>query len=132
MTTLKRMERLTERNNGANRINCDNCGAKGNCIIPNTCLCEITDRLAAYEDAEEQGRLVILPEMLYEADTTPLVTGIIKWKVTGMLYYDWAVQSYTVQTETTQAIISGCEIGKTVFLSREEAEAALKGETKDV
>ena len=89
---------------------------------------EIGDRLAEYEDAEEQGRLVILPETLYEADTTPLITGVTEWKVTGVQYYDGTVQAYTVQTKNVQTIIYGDEIGKTVFLTREEAEAALAKE----
>ena len=77
------------------------------------------------------GRLVVLPEVLYEADTTPGFKGVVKWKVTGMFYYDGAVQSYTVQTETTKAIISSCEIGKTTFLTYEEAEAKLTGGQSD-
>lgn len=90
------------------------------------------DKLAAYEDAEEQGRLVIIPQTLYEACTIPLITGVTEWKVTGVRYYDGAVQAYTVQTKNVQTIIYGREIGKTVFLTCEEAEAALKGGRDDV
>ena len=80
-------------------------------------------KLADYEDAEEQGRLVILPEKLYD---------FYDWDVTGVRYYDSKVQAYCVRHEQTESIIYGREIGNTVFLSREEAEAALKGEAKDV
>lgn len=80
------------------------------------------DKLAAYEDAEEQGRLVLLPDKLY---------GFYEWNVTGVRYYDGKVQAYCVKNEQVESIIYGDEIGKTVFLSREEAEAALKGETAD-
>ena len=87
---------------------------------------EILSRLATYEDAEDQGRLVILPKALYEACDIPLITGVTEWEVTGVRYYDGAVQAYTVQTKNVQTIIDGREIGKTVFLARAEAEAALK------
>ena len=52
------------------------------------------DKLATYEDAEEQGRLVILPCAVEDA-----------------VYY-----------------INPDAIGKTVFFTHEEAEAAMKGE----
>lgn len=81
------------------------------------------DKLAAYEDAEAQGRLVILPEKLY---------GFYEWDVTGVRYYDGKVTAYCVKNEQVESIIYGSEIGKTVFLTREEAEAALKGEREDV
>lgn len=54
----------------------------------------IIDKLAAYEDAEDQGRMVILPCAVEDA-----------------VYY-----------------INPDAIGKTVFFTREEAEAAMKGE----
>ena len=84
---------------------------------------EIADKLAAYEDAEEQGRLVILPEKLY---------GFYEWDVTGVRYYDGEVTAYCVKNEQVESIIYASEIGKTVFLTLAEAEAALKGERKDV
>ena len=115
------MERLTERNNGANRINCNNCGAKGNCIIPNTCLCEITDRLAAYEDAEEQGLSVRLP-----------------CKVGDMVYYRRGrdilgdtVERIIIDGIDNQVIVGAHKVfmfwdfGRNVFTSREEAEVVL-------
>jgi hypothetical protein len=79
--------------------------------------------------ANAEGRLLILPKMLYEADFTPLIKGVIEWKVTGVRYYDGAVQAYTVRLENIQSIIYGHEIGETVFLTRAEAESALWGGT---
>ena len=79
-------------------------------------------------EANAEGRLLILPKTLYEADPTPLIKGVTEWKVTGVRYYDGAVQEYTVQTENVQTIIYGREIGKTVFLTRADAEAALRKE----
>lgn len=77
-------------------------------------------------EANAEGHLLILPKILYEADSTPLIKGVIEWKVTGVRYYDGAVQAYTVRTKNVQSIIYGREIGETVFLTREEAEAALR------
>lgn len=88
---------------------------------------EIADKLATYEDAEEQGRLVILPKTLYEADDTPLVTGVTEWEVMGVRFYNGVMSAYMVKTKNIQTIIYGKDIGKTVFFTREEAEAALKG-----
>jgi hypothetical protein len=93
---------------------------------------ELNKKLKPYMDAEEQGRLVIFPKTLYEADTTPLITGVTEWEVTGVRFYDGVVQAYTVKTKNVQTIIWGREIGKTIFLTHEEAEAALKGEGGDV
>ena len=83
----------------------------------------VIDRLAEYEDAEEQGRLVMLPEKLY---------GLYEWDVTGVRYYNGKVTAYYVKNEQVESIIYESEIGKSVFLTREKAEAVLKGESKDV
>ena len=124
--------RLTKRTADNAAVVCENCPRKGSCTIPSSCLTVMTNKLCDYEDAEEQGRLVILPKTLYEANDTPLIFGVAEWEVTGVRFYDGVVQAYTVKTKSVQTIIWGEEIGKTVFLSREEAEAALKGETNDV
>lgn len=82
---------------------------------------EAIDKLAAYEDAEEQGRIVILPCKL--GDT---VYKIVKKHVdlTGYrMEWGWetAVEAVKFRIDMTDSV------GKTVFLSRKEAEAALKG-----
>ena len=84
-------------------------------------------RVSEIAKAEAEGRLLILPKTLYEADPTPLIMGVIEWKVTGVRYYDGTVRAYTVQTENVQSIIYEREIGETVFFTREEAEATLRG-----
>ena len=103
------MERLTVRD----ITGCPFCQSAG--------YLELLEKLASYEDAEEQGRLVILPEKLY---------GFYEWDVTGVRYYDGEITAYCVKNERVEFIIYASEIGKTVFLTREEAEAALKGETR--
>lgn len=84
------------------------------------------DKLAAYEDADEQGRLVILPCKV--GDT---IYRIVRHRVDVSGYrmeWEWetAVEAVTFRIGMADAF------GKTVFLTRAEAEAALKGETQDV
>ncbi len=85
---------------------------------------EYVERLAdcpLLEVAEEQGLLIRLPKTLYEAHGGPRTTYVIEWEVTGVRYYNGTVHAYTVRTTNVRSIIYGREIGKTVFLSREEA-----------
>lgn len=67
------------------------------------------DKLAAYEDAEEQGRLVILP----------CKVGETVWRV-----------NFDKRRKRIEEIRFDVNVynafGKTVFLTREEAEAALQ------
>lgn len=75
---------------------------------------EILSRLAAYEDAEEQGRLVILP----------CKVGETVWRV-----------NFDKRRKRIEEIRFDVNLynafGKTVFFLREEAEAALKGGQND-
>lgn len=86
---------------------------------------EIADKLAAYEDAEERERLVILPckvgDMVYRIHTKDHVEKhrVIAFHVSASGLWFWDENGRETPVE---------KIGKTVFLTREEAEAALKGE----
>lgn len=75
---------------------------------------KVADKLAAYEDAEEQGLLVRLPckvgDMVY---TESNIKGLIS--------------SFPAPDETW-IFENRAEFGKTVFLTREDAEAALANE----
>ena len=90
---------------------------------------EVWERLKAYEDAEEQGRLTVLPCKVGD--------------------YVWAISQRNRGKEATQGRVSqmfymdGMELcvvvyhvcrgiwGKNVFATKEEAEAALGGVRKD-
>jgi hypothetical protein len=80
---------------------------------------DAADKLAAYENAEEQGLLVRLPckvgDMVYEVDVKRMEWGWIK-----------VIEPVKFRIGMTDSV------GKTVFLTCAEAEAALKGETEDV
>lgn len=71
---------------------------------------DIIDKLAKYETAEEEGRLVMLPckigGMVYEI-----------YKFCG--YGAWEIEEHKIKLEDFD------KIGKTVFITRKEAEKAL-------
>lgn len=89
---------------------------------------DVLQKLAAYEDAEEQGRLVILP-----------------CKVGDMVYYRRGrdiigdtVERIIIDGIDNQVLAGAhkaymfCDFGRNVFITREEAEATLKGEQDGV
>ena len=72
-------------------------------------------KLQEYENAEEDGRLVVLP---CKVGTPVFIIGS-KWR--GGRYDQW-VNTGNFRWSDLE------KFGKTVFLTREDAEAALKGE----
>ena len=118
-------------------MDCDNCEIKyrESCCILYLCHNALINKLAAYEEAEEQGLLVRLPQKTVYAivwgegkdcnHICPVsIDGVGRCSICGngelIVYEEECRQEHLPR------------IGKTVFLSREEAEAALKGETEDV
>ena len=93
----------------------------------NVTIKEVTDKLARYEDLEEAGRLIELPCKI--GDT---VYGIRRYK--GRIVKSGTVSEmfYNQDGELIIAIKNVCRgcWGKQIFGTREEAEAALKGENK--
>lgn len=85
-----------------------------------------------YEDAEEQGRLVILPCKVGDAVfyLNPF-DEIEKGKITMLQQKADGTWKFRVTTDFSHDVTTDA-IGKTVFLTRVEAEAVLKGGTKDV
>ena len=90
----------------------------------------IYDKLCEYEDAEEQGRLVILPvkagDTVYQLRDKKhaLGVGVHPRHISCVCVYgnDW------IAMHQGDKPCAKKDLGKTWFLSREEAEAALKGE----
>lgn len=134
------MERLTERNDIGNYFypkcfeKCDGLGASSKCDN-----CELTsgvcEKLGEYEDLDEQSRLVILPCKV--GDTLYRVNKGAKEPVIMMR----VLQLYIKQLHKDRTVIKiiaindddmgeSCyfleDIGKTVFLTKSEAEARLK------
>lgn len=100
--------------------------------------CRKTQR--EYEDLEEQGKLLKLPckarDIVWDID----FGRPCSYEVTGFSFgilndYDWEEEKvldqivvyYTNSNGSITGTFAVSEIGKTVFLTREEAEAALKG-----
>lgn len=136
------MERLTERNNDPiilcpliKALEDDNAYCQSqNCDCDNCKLGKQLTKLAEYEDAEEQGLLIRLP--VAEGSTVYVIDYILECK------YDYDCKEierckceddipckheYKKYRVTKAKFVYGMMaiLGKTVFLTREEAEAAL-------
>ena len=134
------MERLTDRNADGNYFytkcfeNCDGLGASRKCDN-----CEITtsicEKLGKYEDLEEQGRLIKLPCKVGDKiflDFAGFGKNIDKFTVKDF-HLDCFEDGETIlfcDYESNDKTLSGqidvTEFGKTVFLTKSEAEAKLK------
>ena len=87
-------------------------------------LYEIANRLAEYEDMEEQGLLVRLPckvgDTIYRCGDP--IKKIYEWQIAYVEVYE----DETVFVDDSDNTFVEADIGKTVFLTREEAERALE------
>lgn len=96
---------------------------------------ELLEKLAAYVDTEEQGLLVRLPckvgDALFVTDEGTILPAVRM--VESVTWWNGKISILAVnkRTGSIYRCLAG-DFGKTVFLSREAAEAALKGESKDV
>lgn len=127
------MERLTERisgyAHGAEGVSADR--LTGNYYRGEFESTACIDRLAEYEDLEEQGRLLRLPCAVGDTVYAFHMAKVIEFKV---IKISW----FTMDRENiinAEYLNTDCdcfrnfikeEFGKTVFLTKEEAEAALK------
>lgn len=131
------MERLTERykDSIANTVLIRECGDK---LCKNICddieydcsKCELEkalDKLATYEDLEEQGLLVRLPCRVGD-DLYCIVNGEVKkLKVHSFGVPDFEIIDIEFKYVDGFKIVRFVgEVGKTVFLTREEAEKKLE------
>ena len=137
------MERLTDKNAAGNYFypkcfeKCDGLGASSKC---DNCeiMTSVCEKLGKYEDLEERGRLVILPckvgDIVWDNDC-----GIpCAYTITAFSFGE--CEEYICEPVTTKEVVfyyansSGSitgsfaesEIGKTVFLTKSEAEQKLK------
>lgn len=90
-------------------------------------------KLKDYEDAEEQGLLLLLPckvgDILYFAHHDRVISSEVlsaKYHAEAENHGVFIRERLTIDVEGVSAEIDFCDIGKTVFLTREEAEAKLK------
>ena len=124
------MERLTTRNIAGvavykNPFECDRCG---DTIwrLPDYGNGSPTEKLADYEDAEEQGLLLRLPCPIGTTvyNTTWWDDVQEKVKVDGKTFYR-TVHKHKV-SKSTFSLLDIYDFGKTVFLTKAEAEQKLK------
>lgn len=124
------MERLTERfsNGQAAVYGCgNNCKYDykycNNHLEDCPTINEIYEKLAAYEDAEEQGLLPRLPckvgDVLWWTDAF----GDLCSSEVNSMFIEQGIDGIVIETWICN--INGKEIGKTAFLTQEEAEQAL-------
>ena len=132
------MERLTKREISGITYNnspgfmcscyCDNCSkGTGDCDR----LKAMVNRLAKFEDLEEQGLLTRLPCKVGDTVYVPTRNFVSELRITlvsvdtnGMaMYFSWLLNSGIYPNFNG---FYGYELGKTVFLTREEAEKKLE------
>lgn len=114
------MERLTFEGNF-----CDiaQCVALPTCDKDNYCSQrKVWERLKAYEDAEGQGRLVVLPCKV--GDKVYITT--FERKIEKLTVSEIRLLGYAVYIQCYGVSYPIKLLGKTVFLTRAEAEAALE------
>ena len=135
------MERLTKRKEDKNIV-CfsDHLIEQKNCYFYEDFCYKVLERLAYFEDLEQDGRLVVLPckvgDVVYSSakyafyDCEKFV-GIQEGIVRGFEqeYHDghaWVIWvNFENDTPSGGSAFEFSAFGKTVFLTREEAEAAL-------
>ena len=123
------MERLTNKTFDCMMTFCD----ARDCVnyeIDGCCSFERYRRLAHYEDMEEQGRLVVLPCKVGTTvwSSEPFVDGQPRDGDVVEINIDehGVVLVVNFDPEPVTAFFNISDFGKTVFLTREEAEQALK------
>lgn len=131
------MERLTYKNESKREMicrweDCDTCEEYCPHLNEDNCPClqKVLEKLAEYEDLEEQGKLLKLPCVVGDTVYRVSRNGIYidSCQITGFAKYD-SIKSmcYTVYIDPDEEdIIAISDFGKTVFLTQEEADAALK------
>jgi hypothetical protein len=92
---------------------------------------DLVKKLAEYEDAEEQGLLLKLPCKIGDSLYQPIHKDINEYKVIGICFditrNEWLFEvTIQIGLEWIKTVCEFSCIGKTVFLTKEEAEQALK------
>ena len=125
------MERLTKKNDGGDYYypkcfeKCNGLGASSKC---DNCeiMTSVCEKLGKYEDLDEQDLLLRLPcpigTTVYNTTWWDCVQE--KVKVDGKTFYR-TVHKHKV-SKSTFSLLDICDFGKTVFLTKAEAEQKLK------
>ena len=115
------MERLTKREDGMIVRACHRYSEEERmcygCVHHSECVDETLEKLAQYEDAEESGMLMRLPCPM---GSTIYMIVTKRGKVNGV--FSFVKTTYLMESNVFRACR---EFGKTVFLTKEEAQAAM-------
>ena len=120
---------------------CKNCIEHSNCEAECNAINICIKKLAEYETAEEEGRLVVLPCKV--RDTVWVITHpfnvfddfgfyedahdeIYESYISSVTFYEDSNQYRIYTKDFIKAYFMECDFGKSIFLTREEAEKALK------
>ena len=124
------MERLTDKNDVGSYFypkcfeKCDGLGASSKC---DNCeiMTSVCEKLGKYEDLEEQGRLVILPCKV--GDTLYRLVPNLYREYVEIKIAQFVINKNGIYFTTDKGVSwSADKIGKTVFLTKSEAEQKLK------
>lgn len=102
------MERLTKRDKGGNAVmDCDNCDIKfrESCCSKKLCYDQLVNRLADYEDAEEQGLLIRFPCMIRDTVFAECNTHPIEGTVESVVITDRSCEKIILSNQA--AILLG-------------------------
>ena len=106
------------------KIDCSECGQQ------HAQLAEWLEELQKYKDLEEQGRLIELPCAVGDTVYRAILGEVYEYTVGSFLVDEngaWGMSLLFEQEEKKFATNMDCDnLGKTVFLIKEEAEAKLK------
>ena len=133
------MERLTEKVFGFVQLKaCGNDFCKETCAehdeeksCKNCHIQKAFEKLAEYEDLEEQGLLLRVPCKIGSTLYQPIYSSRNEYKVTGLCFdihhNKWMYEvAYETGSELHKTVCGFSEIGKYVFLAHAEAEQKLK------
>jgi hypothetical protein len=126
------MERLTN-NIDYYQLHCD-FGKEKDCLFTDKSKCyenNMYNKLREYEIAEEEGLLINLPCKIGDSLYQPIRNVINEYKVIGICYdiekNKWLFEvAYQLGLEWFKTVCEFKAIGKTVFLTKKEAEQALE------
>lgn len=129
---IQEVEQVTERlvtNKGQCKV-CIGCIEESNCKVECGAIDDCLEKLAEYETAEKEGRLVVLPCKV--GDTVYLIDDIDcvfeRESIVTEIEIDKDSIAIMIQDKTPicSSGYSIADFGEIVFLTREEAEKALK------
>ena len=131
---IREVEQVTERL--SNEWPCDDCKRTvfcGACERPGIWMEKSRKKLAQYEAAEEEGRLVVLPckvgdtvWMVHQRLTSTVNNVVSEMTVTELRGNRLNPIWFVIDGEYGRTSFHPSGIGKTFFFTREEAEKALK------